>query len=144
MRTKRSWLATIPSRTTREDIGGGPRVSHANSCLSGMSRALVACLDGRFVYYETICIARRRGSDAMKILVVDDHALIRDTIRGVLAELLEEALVLEAPDGEHGLRDHRPHLSGDYLRFIEQTAKGRLPCRIHHGGSAPQPCLRRA
>src|ERR1051326_2212641 len=91
---------------------------------------------------RVICIARRRGSDAMKILVVDDHALIRDTIRGVLAELLEAALVLEAPDGEHGLRDHRPHLSGDYLRFIEQTAKGRLPCRIHHGGSAPQPCLR--
>jgi DNA-binding NarL/FixJ family response regulator len=32
----------------------------------------------------------------MKILVVDDHALIRDALRGVLRELVEDAIVLEA------------------------------------------------
>jgi DNA-binding NarL/FixJ family response regulator len=34
----------------------------------------------------------------MKILIVDDHALIRDALRGVLKELAEEAMVLEAAD----------------------------------------------
>src|SRR5262245_28374426 len=34
----------------------------------------------------------------MKILLVDDHALIRDALRGVLLELVEDAIVLEAPD----------------------------------------------
>jgi DNA-binding NarL/FixJ family response regulator len=32
----------------------------------------------------------------MKILLVDDHALIRDALRGVLSELKEQATVLEA------------------------------------------------
>src|SRR5712691_9609911 len=34
----------------------------------------------------------------MKILVVDDHVLIRDALRGVLKELKDEADVLEASD----------------------------------------------
>jgi DNA-binding NarL/FixJ family response regulator len=34
----------------------------------------------------------------MKILVVDDHVLIRDALRGVFAELQADATVLEAPD----------------------------------------------
>ena len=34
----------------------------------------------------------------MKILLVDDHVLIRDALRGVLLELVEDAIVLEAPD----------------------------------------------
>ena len=34
----------------------------------------------------------------MKILLVDNHALIRDALRGVLLELVEDAIVLEAPD----------------------------------------------
>ena len=34
----------------------------------------------------------------MKILLVDDHALIRDALRGVLKELAPEATVLEAAD----------------------------------------------
>ncbi len=34
----------------------------------------------------------------MKILVVDDHALIREALRGVLKELKGDALVLEASD----------------------------------------------
>src|SRR5262245_42078890 len=34
----------------------------------------------------------------MKILIVDDHVLIRDALRGVLKELKDEADVLEASD----------------------------------------------
>jgi DNA-binding NarL/FixJ family response regulator len=34
----------------------------------------------------------------MKILVVDDHVLIRDALRGVLRELKQDAVVLEAAD----------------------------------------------
>jgi DNA-binding NarL/FixJ family response regulator len=35
---------------------------------------------------------------AMKILVVDDHVLIREALRGLFKELRPEATVLEAPD----------------------------------------------
>lgn len=35
----------------------------------------------------------------MKILVVDDHVLIREALRGLFRELRPEAAVLEAPDG---------------------------------------------
>ncbi|HEY7300816.1 MAG TPA: response regulator transcription factor [Xanthobacteraceae bacterium] len=34
----------------------------------------------------------------MKVLLVDDHALIRDALRGVLKELVDQATVLEASD----------------------------------------------
>ncbi len=34
----------------------------------------------------------------MKILVVDDHTLIRDALRGVIDELVDDATVLEASD----------------------------------------------
>jgi len=40
----------------------------------------------------------------MKVLVVDDHALIRDALRGVLAELAADASVLEAPDSRQAMR----------------------------------------
>ncbi len=49
----------------------------------------------------------------MKFLVVDDHALIREALRGVLAELRTDAVVLEAPSCRRALdliRDH-PDLS---------------------------------
>jgi hypothetical protein len=43
----------------------------------------------------------------MKILMVDDHALIREALRGVLKELMDDAAVLEAPNCgkamQHGL-----------------------------------------
>jgi DNA-binding NarL/FixJ family response regulator len=35
----------------------------------------------------------------MKILVVDDHALIRDALRSVLKQIERRAMVVEAPDG---------------------------------------------
>ena len=41
----------------------------------------------------------------MKILVVDDHVLIREAMRGVLRELKgEAAVILEAPDSRQAMR----------------------------------------
>jgi DNA-binding NarL/FixJ family response regulator len=40
----------------------------------------------------------------MKVLVVDDHALIRDALRGVLKELNDGATVVEAADSRQALR----------------------------------------
>jgi DNA-binding NarL/FixJ family response regulator len=48
----------------------------------------------------------------MKVLVVDDHALIRDALRGVLKELKGDASVVEAADSRQALRltDENPDL----------------------------------
>jgi DNA-binding NarL/FixJ family response regulator len=48
----------------------------------------------------------------MKILVLDDHALIREAVRGVLKELRDDALVVEACDCRHAmlLIDEHPDL----------------------------------
>src|SRR5262249_31770040 len=40
----------------------------------------------------------------MKILVVDDHALVRGALRGVLEKLKPDACVLEAANGREALR----------------------------------------
>src|SRR5262249_41684435 len=40
----------------------------------------------------------------MKILLVDDHALIRDAVRGVLKELIDDAAVFEASDCRQAMR----------------------------------------
>ena len=40
----------------------------------------------------------------MKVLLVDDHALIRDALRGVLKELSDDATVLEASDCRQAMR----------------------------------------
>lgn len=46
----------------------------------------------------------------MKILVVDDHVLIRDALRGVLCGLKGEAtVILEAPDSRAALRQLEQH-----------------------------------
>ena len=45
----------------------------------------------------------------MNILLVDDHALIRDALRGVIKELVEEASVLEASDGRHAMQLIQEH-----------------------------------
>jgi DNA-binding NarL/FixJ family response regulator len=49
-------------------------------------------------------IGRRRLGAGMKILVVDDHELIRDALRGVLGELDQAAVILEAADGVTAMR----------------------------------------
>ena len=48
----------------------------------------------------------------MKVLLVDDHALIRDALRGVLKELAHDATVLEASDCRQAMRliDEHPDL----------------------------------
>jgi DNA-binding NarL/FixJ family response regulator len=40
----------------------------------------------------------------MKFLVIDDHALIRESLRGVLSELKSEAAVLEATNAREAMR----------------------------------------
>jgi DNA-binding NarL/FixJ family response regulator len=45
----------------------------------------------------------------MKILVIDDHALIRDALRGVLKKLKRGAVVLEAPDSRKGMEAVESH-----------------------------------
>src|SRR5882762_10136952 len=40
----------------------------------------------------------------MKVLLVDDHVLIRDALRGVLKELTDDAIVLEASDCRQAMR----------------------------------------
>jgi DNA-binding NarL/FixJ family response regulator len=45
----------------------------------------------------------------MKILLVDDHVLIRDAVRGVLKELTDDATVLEASDCRQAMRLIQEH-----------------------------------
>ena len=54
----------------------------------------------------------------MKVLVVDDHALIREALRGVLTELVEAAIVLEASDCRQATRliEEHPDLRLDPAR----------------------------
>src|SRR4029077_1228829 len=47
---------------------------------------------------------RRLVSFGMKVLVVDDHALIREALRGILKELKEDAAVLEASNCRLAMR----------------------------------------
>lgn len=52
----------------------------------------------------------------MKILIVDDHVLIREALRGVLKEMKREADILEAPNCAQALRLIEEH--ADDLRLI--------------------------
>lgn len=49
----------------------------------------------------------------MKILVVDDHVLIREALRGVLKELKDDAIIVEASDCGRAMRliDEHPDLA---------------------------------
>ena len=54
-----------------------------------------------------VCSGQHHARDApcMKILVVDDHVLIREAMRGVLRELKgEAAVILEASDSRQAMR----------------------------------------
>jgi DNA-binding NarL/FixJ family response regulator len=50
------------------------------------------------------CRNRSKGRGPMKILLLDDHALIREALRGVVAELTGDAVVLEASDSRQAMR----------------------------------------
>jgi len=41
----------------------------------------------------------------MKVLVVDDHALVRDALRGVLEELMDDASVVEASSAHQAMQE---------------------------------------
>jgi len=45
-----------------------------------------------------------RMGRAMKFLIVDDHVLIRDALRGILGELMSDAVVAEASDSRQAMR----------------------------------------
>ena len=51
----------------------------------------------------------------MKILVVDDHVLIREALRGVLKELKREATVVEASDWRQATRQIEQHPDLDLI-----------------------------
>jgi DNA-binding NarL/FixJ family response regulator len=51
----------------------------------------------------------------MKILLVDDHVLIRDALRGVLAQMKSEASFLEASDGRQAMRLIEQHPDLDLI-----------------------------
>ena len=46
----------------------------------------------------------------MKILIVDDHALIREALRGVLRELDPNAAILEASTGAQAIAVAEEHI----------------------------------
>jgi DNA-binding NarL/FixJ family response regulator len=50
---------------------------------------------------DSIVAAVLKRERAMKVLVVDDHVLIREALRGVLKELKGDAQILEAPDARN-------------------------------------------
>jgi CheY-like chemotaxis protein len=45
----------------------------------------------------------------MKVLLVDDHFLIRDAVRGVLRELIDDVTVLEASDRRQAMSQIEAH-----------------------------------
>ena len=51
-----------------------------------------------------------RGADTMNTLLVGNHFLIREALRGVLKELKNDAVVLEALDGQEAMRLFRAGL----------------------------------
>jgi DNA-binding NarL/FixJ family response regulator len=55
----------------------------------------------------------------MKILIVDDHALIREAMRGVLRELKHDASVLEASNCGHALRLIEEHANDFGLILLD-------------------------
>jgi class 3 adenylate cyclase/CheY-like chemotaxis protein len=44
------------------------------------------------------------AAPGMKVLIVDDHALIREALRGIVKELTDDAMIFEASDSKHGMR----------------------------------------
>lgn len=51
----------------------------------------------------------------MKILLIDDHVLIREALRGVLSELRNEPVVLDAPDWRQAIRQIEQHPDLDMI-----------------------------
>jgi DNA-binding NarL/FixJ family response regulator len=56
-----------------------------------------------------------RRSHTMKILLVDDHAILRDALRGALRELQADAVIFEASDGCEALEVAKLHPDLDLI-----------------------------
>ena len=62
----------------------------------------------------------------MKILVIDDHVLIRKAMRGVLRELKgEAAVILEASDSRQAMRQIEHNPDGTGASRLGVTGSGR-------------------
>src|SRR5262249_50004532 len=57
----------------------------------------------------------RADASPIKVLVVDDHVLIRDALRGVLTELNENATVLDASDCRQAMQVLAEHADLDLI-----------------------------
>jgi len=65
----------------------------------------------------------------MKILVIDDHVLIREAMRGVLRELKGEAVViLEAADWRQAMRQIEQNLDVELVLRASATRPSRSWC----------------
>jgi DNA-binding NarL/FixJ family response regulator len=62
----------------------------------------------------------------MKILVVDDHALIRDALRGVLKKLTRDAVVLEASNCAQTMEAVASHPDINLILLDEPAGSRRL------------------
>src|ERR1700720_4286835 len=71
------------------DFCGFPSLRKASALLPGMKYYAGTLAEGRYF---------------MKILVVDDHVLIRDALRGVLKKLRSDAVVMEASDSSQAMQ----------------------------------------
>ena len=69
----------------------------------------------------------------MKFLVVDDHELIREAMRGALAELDAEAAILEAPDSREAMRLIEEHPDVDLILLDLNLPDRAPPCRVLSG-----------
>src|SRR5258705_1396588 len=89
----------------------GPEASNTWKALRRMACAPSPLVVRRCFGPGTEVLWRHRQAEGwylMKILVVDDHALIREALRGVLKELKGDAVVLEASD----CRQAMEHIEG--------------------------------
>src|SRR5712672_2103367 len=61
------------------------------------------------------CCVHKEGTGDVEILVVDDHALIREALRGVLKEVKGDAIVLEASSCSQAMQVIAEHPSLDLI-----------------------------
>ena len=74
----------------------------------------------------------------MKVLLVDDHTLIRDALRGVLNELTSDATVLEAPDWRQAMRAIEALLMASARQGTRNSSAAMSACAKPAGRSVVQ------
>src|SRR5215467_2361785 len=110
-------------------LGGGPgnqpdvlplraqeaAVRPESTCLSGAFSFGPATSRGCFSPGNEVLFSLIQGIADVEILVVDDHALIREALRGVLKELKGDAVVLEASNCNQALQAIAEHPNLDLV-----------------------------